>query len=71
VRGVILLVYVVMAVWLVLAAAGRLVLQQLNDQPGDPLPLITGALGIVALLLMVPHLVLRRRRGVGRYPHED
>ena len=65
-RSVILIVYVVMGVWLVIAAVARLILQAVSDQPGDPLPFITGALGIVALLLVVPVLLRRRRTAGGR-----
>jgi hypothetical protein len=62
VRSLILVVYVVMGAWLIISAVGRLVLQLLNEQPVDALPFITGGLGVVALGLVLPLHLARRRR---------
>lgn len=45
-------IYVVMAVWLIVAATGRVLLQVTGTLPLDPLPFISAALGITALILL-------------------
>lgn len=48
------IVYVAMAVWLLLGAALRIALQLSAGSAIDPLPIVSGGLGLVALLLLLP-----------------
>jgi hypothetical protein len=63
VRHVFFLVYAVMAVWLVVASVLRVVLSLRGGVPIDVLPAVTGGLGLVALLLLIPRAVRRVRAG--------
>jgi hypothetical protein len=49
-----LVAYIAMAVWLLIAAALRIALQLGSGIPLDPLPFVSGALGLLALLALVP-----------------
>jgi uncharacterized membrane protein len=62
VRHVFFIVYAVMGVWLVLASVLRVVLSLRSGVPIDVLPAVTGGLGLVALLLLVPRAIRRIRR---------
>jgi hypothetical protein len=62
VRHVFFIVYAVMAVWLVIASVLRVVLSLRSGVPIDVLPAVTGGLGLVALLLLIPRAVRRVRR---------
>jgi hypothetical protein len=57
--------YVLMAIWLVFASILRVVLSLRSGVALDVLPAITGGLGLVALLVLVPR-VLRRIRASRR-----
>jgi len=46
--------YVIMAVWLLLAAVARIALQVAGGLDLDPLPFITGGIGLLGLLALVP-----------------
>ena len=59
----IIIVYTVMAVWLLLASAVRIALQLGAGSPLDPLPFIGGSLGLVALVLLLPAYDDWRDRG--------
>ncbi|GAA2754162.1 hypothetical protein [Amnibacterium kyonggiense] len=61
-RTTIVVVYVGMAVWLLFAAAVRIALQLRAGQDLDALPFIGGAIGLVALVLLLPAYEDRRRR---------
>jgi len=54
--------YVVMAVWLLIAGALRLVLLLSAGLPLDPLPFISGGIAVLALLLVAPRGIRRFRR---------
>ena len=54
VKATIVIVYVVMAFWLLVSAATRIALQLASGIALDALPFISGALGIVAILLLLP-----------------
>lgn len=53
-KGALLLAYVVMAGWLVLAAARRIAITLMAGASVDPVTVISGALGGIALLLLLP-----------------
>lgn len=53
-KALVIVVYVVMAVWLLFAAAARIAIQLASGVSLDPLPFIGGALGLLALLLLLP-----------------
>jgi hypothetical protein len=53
-RPVILTMYVVMALWLFVVSVLRLVLSAGSGVPVDGLPFVTGGLGLLALLLLIP-----------------
>ena len=53
-KVVILIVYVVMAAWLLFASAARIALQLNRGLDLDVLPFLSGALGLLALLLLLP-----------------
>lgn len=49
-----LVVYVTMAAWLLIASALRIAIQLGSGLPLDPLPFIGGGLGLLALVALVP-----------------
>lgn len=53
-RVAILIVYIVMAGWLMLASVARIAIQLSSGQNLDPLPFVGGGLGLLALLLLLP-----------------
>jgi hypothetical protein len=57
--------YLVMSSWLVIAAVLRVLLSLADGYALDVLPLITGALGLFALMMVLPRIV-RRVRGRAR-----
>jgi hypothetical protein len=61
-RTAMIVVYVAMAMWLVLAAFARIVIQLAAGQDLDPLPFVGGAIGLVALVLLLPAWEDRRSR---------
>lgn len=52
VRTLIVIVYGVMAGWLLISAILRAVLLLGSENPLDPLPFISGALGLIALVML-------------------
>ena len=64
-RHVFFVVYALMAVWLVTASILRVLLSLGSGVALDILPAITGGLGLVALLMLVPRSI-RRLRARGR-----
>lgn len=54
VRVVTAVAYVVMAAWLIVAAALRITLQLSEGMPLDPLPFISGGIALLALIALVP-----------------
>jgi hypothetical protein len=56
-RPVILTAYVVMALWLFVVSVLRLVLSIGSGVPVDGLPFVTGGLGLLALVILVPAAV--------------
>jgi hypothetical protein len=66
-RAAIVLVYIVMAAWLMLASVARIAIQLASGQSLDPLPFIGGGLGLLALVLLLPAWdELRNHNGNGR-----
>lgn len=63
-RAAILIVYIVMAGWLMLASVARIAIQLSSGQDLDPLPFVGGALGLLALLLLLPAWEDRNNPGV-------
>ncbi|MGN6445858.1 hypothetical protein [Amnibacterium sp.] len=61
-RATITVVYVAMAVYLLLGGAGRIVIQLSAGQDLDAIPFIGGAMGLVALVLLLPAYEDRRKR---------
>jgi hypothetical protein len=61
-RTAMIVVYVAMALWLVLAAFARIAIQLAAGQDLDPLPFVGGAIGLVALVLLLPAWEDRRSR---------
>lgn len=57
------IVYIAMAVWLLLASALRIALQLRVGSALDPLPFLSGGLGLLALLLLLPAYDEWRNRG--------
>jgi hypothetical protein len=53
-KATIVLVYVVMAAWLLISAATRIAIQLSSGAALDALPFISGALGILAIVLLLP-----------------
>ncbi|RIX30477.1 hypothetical protein D1781_03345 [Amnibacterium setariae] len=51
-----LTVYVLMSVWLLVSAALRIDIQLSSGLPLDPLPFISGGIGLLALVLLLPTL---------------
>ena len=62
VRPVILTAYVVMALWLLLVSVLRLALSAGSGAPADGLPFVTGGLGLLGLVILLP-AVVRSVRG--------
>jgi hypothetical protein len=62
VRAAITVVYVVMGVWLLIAGGARIAIQLAAGQDLDALPFIGGALGLVALVLLLPAYEDRKHR---------
>jgi hypothetical protein len=54
VRTAIVFVYVVMTLWLMISAVARIAIQLAAGQDLDPLPFISGGLGLVGLILLLP-----------------
>jgi hypothetical protein len=54
---VLLFMYCVMALWMLVAAVLRVVLSLNSGVPVDVLPAITGAFGLLAVVVLVPRLV--------------
>jgi hypothetical protein len=65
-RAAILLLYVVMAAWLMLAGVARIAIQLSSGLSLDALPFIGGGIGLLALVLLLPAWDDRR----GRAPEE-
>ena len=61
-RTTIVVIYVAMAVWLLFAAAARIAIQLAAGQDLDALPFIGGAIGLLALVLLLPAYEDRRKR---------
>lgn len=62
-RVIVTIVYVVMAAWLLLAAAIRTALLLGSGLPLDPLPFISGTIALIALVsLPAANAELRQRR---------
>jgi hypothetical protein len=63
VRPLILILYVAMAVWLLVGAGARVVLQVTRGQPVDALPFVSVPIAVVAIgLLLIARADARRRR---------
>jgi hypothetical protein len=63
--------YTLMALWMLTAAVLRLFLSLSSGVPVDPLPFITGSIGLLALLTLIPISIARRRvRRVSRASRE-
>ena len=67
-RPVLLTAYVVMALWLLLASVLRVALSAGSGTSVDGLPFVTGGLGLVALVVLLPAVVRATR---GRRGHRD
>jgi uncharacterized membrane protein HdeD (DUF308 family) len=61
-RAAILLLYVVMAGWLMLAGVARIAIQLSSGQNLDALPFVGGGIGLLALVLLLPAWDDRRNR---------
>ena len=61
-RTALFVVYIAMALWLLFAAAARIALQLAAGQSLDALPFVGGAIGLIALVLLLPAWEDRRRR---------
>jgi hypothetical protein len=61
-RAAVVLVYVVMAGWLMLAGAARIVIELSAGQSLDALPFVGAGLGLLALILLLPAYEDRRHR---------
>lgn len=55
-RPLLAVLYLLMAVWLVVAAARRIALLIAEGAPMDWSPFVSGGIGLVALLLVLPAL---------------
>jgi hypothetical protein len=62
VRTALSVVYVAMAFWLLIAAAGRIALLLAAGQDLDALPFISGGIGLVAIVLLLSAWEDRRKR---------
>lgn len=54
-----------MAIWLLFAGAARIAIQLAAGQDLDALPFVGGAIGLVALVLLLPAYEDRRKRNRG------
>lgn len=77
-RFVFFVFYCVMALWLLVAAVLRVMLSLQAGVPLDVLPAITGALGLLALVIAVPRVIRRIRERPRPFtgelvevPHDD
>lgn len=61
-KPVLLVVYATMALWMIAVAMLRVALSLANGVPIDALPAITGGIGLLALLILIPRIA-RRARG--------
>ena len=61
-RTALFVIYVAMAIWLLFAGAVRIAIQLAAGQNLDALPFIGGAIGLVALVLLLPAWEDRRKR---------
>jgi len=61
-RAALTVVYVVMAVWLLIAGMARIAIQLALGQDLDALPFVGGGIGLFALVLLLPAWEDRRRR---------
>lgn len=61
-RSAMTVVYAVMAAWLILSAFARIAIQLGAGQDLDALPFVSGSIGLVALILLLPAYEDRRRR---------
>jgi len=59
-RTVFVIVYVAMALWLMISAAARVAIQLGSGLDLDALPFISGGLGLVGLVLLLPAYEDRR-----------
>jgi hypothetical protein len=59
-RSLLLVVYVLMAFWLLIAAGARIAIQLGAGQDLDALPFISGGIGLVGLVLLLPAYEDRR-----------
>ncbi len=71
VKAVLAVVYVAMAVWLIGAAVLRIVLLLDEGDTLDPLPFISGGLGLLALLALFPAMDDFRERRQNRPEEGD
>jgi hypothetical protein len=62
VRTALSVIYVAMAAWLLLAAAARIAIQLAAGQNLDALPFVSGAIGLLGLVLLLPAWDDRRKR---------
>jgi hypothetical protein len=62
VRLVLVVAYIVMAVWLLVAAGLRIALLLAAGLAMDPLPFISGGIGLLALIVLAPAYEERRQR---------
>jgi hypothetical protein len=61
-RSALVVLYVAMALWLLFAGFARIAIQLAAGQDLDALPFVGGALGLVALVLLLPAYEDRRKR---------
>jgi hypothetical protein len=61
-RTVFVIVYVAMALWLMISAAARVAIQLASGLDLDALPFISGGLGLVGLVLLLPAYEDRKSR---------
>ena len=54
VKTVFVIVYVSMALWLMISAAARVAIQLASGQDLDALPFISGGIGLIGLVLLLP-----------------
>jgi hypothetical protein len=54
VRTILVVVYILMSLWLMIAAVTRIALQLAAGQDLDALPFISGGIGLVGLVLLLP-----------------
>jgi hypothetical protein len=59
-RTVFVFVYIAMALWLMISAGARIAIQLASGLDLDALPFISGSLGLVGLVLLLPAYEDRR-----------